>query len=170
MTVVRAPPIPQRSGDLWRRTQRLSRPQVPEAAGWHSAPASYHTGPGEGDTGPYRQPDDEDGYDDQYDAGGRFVPGFGDYGDEDGEDDHRGRRGRAPRGPRGPRGPRRRRFRWIAPLVALLVILIPVGIGGSYAYSFYMSKYTRPTTRARAPATWWSRSPPAPRRPAWGQS
>ncbi len=43
--------------------------------------------------------------------------------------------------PRGPRGPRRRRFRWIAPLVALLVILIPVGIGGSYAYSFYMSKY-----------------------------
>ena len=135
------PTDPGRPGDSpWRRSQRLSRP---EAAGWHSAPASYHTGPGEGDTGPYRQPDDEDGYDDQYDTGGRFVPGFGDHGDhgdEDDEDDRRGRRGRAPRGPRGPRGPRRR-FRWIAPLVALLVILIPVGIGGSYAYSLYMSKY-----------------------------
>ena len=131
---------PRRPGDSpWRRTQRLSRP---EAAGWHSASASYHTGPGEGDTGPYRQPDDEDGYDDQYDTGGRFVPGFGDYGDEDDEDDHRGRRGRAPSArSQGPRGPRRRRFRWIAPLVALLVILIPVGIGGSYAYSLYMSKY-----------------------------
>jgi UPF0755 protein len=127
---------PGRPGDSpWRRTQRQSRP---EAAGWPSAPASYHTGPGEGGTGPYRQPDDEDGYDDQYDTGGRFVPGFGDHGDEDDEDDHRGRRGRTPRG---PRGTRRRRFRWIAPLVALLVILIPVGIGGSYAYSLYMSKY-----------------------------
>jgi UPF0755 protein len=118
----------------WRRTQRLSRP---EAAGWHSA---HHTGPGEEfgprEGGPYPEPDDEDAYDDQYDTGGRFVPGFGDYGDED-EDDHRGRRGRAPKGPRGPR----RRFRWIAPLVALLVILIPVAIGGSYAYSLYMSKY-----------------------------
>jgi UPF0755 protein len=107
---------PRPAGDSpWRRT---------------SASASYHTGPGEGDTGPHRQPGDEDGDDDQYDTGGRFVPGFGDDGDED-EDDHRGRRGRAPR----------RRFRWIAPLVALLVILIPVGIGGAYAYSFYMSKY-----------------------------
>ena len=132
---------PRRPGDLWRRTQRLSRPEGPEAAGWHSASSSYPTGPGEGEGGPYRQPDDEDGYDDQYDTGGRFVPGFGDFRDEDAEDDHRGRRGRAPRGPRGPRGPRRRRFRWIAPLVALLVILIPLGIGGSYAYSFYMSKY-----------------------------
>ncbi len=130
------PADPGGPGDSpWRRTQRLSRP---EAAGWHSAPASHHTGPGEGDTGAYRQPDDEDGYDDQDDTGGRFVPGFGDHGDEDDEDDHHGRRGRAPRG---PRGPRRRRFRWIAPLVALLVILIPVGIGGAYAYSLYMSKY-----------------------------
>jgi len=120
----------------WRRTQRLSRP---EAAGWHPA---HHTGPGEEfgsrEGGSYRKPDDEDGYDDQYDTGGRFVPGFGDYGDED-EDDHRGR-GRASKGPRGPR----RRFRWIAPLVALLVILIPVAIGGSYAYSLYMSKYHPP--------------------------
>ena len=98
------PTDPRRPGDSpWRRTQRQSRP---EAAGWHSASASYHTGPGEGDTGPYRQPDGEDGYDDQYDTGGRFVPGFGDYGDEDDEDDRRGRRGRALRAARGARGAR----------------------------------------------------------------
>jgi UPF0755 protein len=161
---------PQRSADSpWRRTQRQSRP---EATGWRPAPASYHTGPGEEfdsreggpyrqpddarNTGPYPQPDDEDGYDDQYDTGDRFVPGFGDYGDDEDEDedeneDDRPRRGRAARRPstrsrgsQGPRGPRRRRFRWIAPLVALLVILIPVGIGGSYAYGFYMSKYHPP--------------------------
>jgi UPF0755 protein len=140
---------PRRAGDSpWRRTQRLSRP---EATGWHPAPASYHTGPGEEfdsrEGGPYRQPDDEDGYDDQYETGERFVPGFGDYGDEDEEDDRprrsRAARGPSPRsrGPQGPRRPRRRRWRWIAPLVALLVILIPLGIGASYVYSFYQSKY-----------------------------
>ena len=35
----------------------------------------------------------------------------------------------------------RRRFRWIAPLAALLVIVIPLAVGGVYAYSLYMSKY-----------------------------
>jgi UPF0755 protein len=49
--------------------------------------------------------------------------------------------GRDPRSRRDGRGPRRRRFRWLAPLVALAVILVPVGIGGSYAYSFYMHRY-----------------------------
>ena len=48
---------------------------------------------------------------------------------------------RDPRNKRDARGPRRRRFRWLAPLVALAVILVPVGIGGSYAYSFYMNRY-----------------------------
>jgi UPF0755 protein len=139
---------PRRAGDSpWRRTQRLSRP---EATGRHPAPASYHTGPGEEfdsrETGPYRQPDDEDGYDNLYETGERFVPGFGDYGDEDEEDDRpRRSRARGPsprsRGPQGPRRPRRRRWRWIAPLVALLLILIPLGIGASYVYSFYQGKY-----------------------------
>ena len=140
---------PRRTADSpWRRTQRLSRPEATE---WHPATASHATGPGEEfdsrDTGPRRQPDDEDGYDEIYDTGDRFVPGFGDYGDEDDEDDQP-RRGRAARrtsgrsgGPKEPRGPRRRRLRWIAPLVALLVILIPLGIGGSYVYSFYQNKY-----------------------------
>jgi len=140
---------PRRAEDsLWRRTQRLSRPETTD---WHPAAAGHASGPGgqefyPREPEPYGQPDDED-YDDRYDTGGRFVPGFGDYGDDDQEDDQprRGRTARRPperpRGPKGPRGPRRRRFRWLAPLVALLVILIPVAIGGSYVYSLYRSKY-----------------------------
>jgi UPF0755 protein len=137
---------PRRAGDSpWRRTQRVSRP---ETTGWHPVSASHHTGPDEeSGAGPYRQPDDEDGYDDLYESGERFVPGFGDYGNEDEDEDHPGRSGAThgpsprSRGPQGPRGPRRRRFRWIAPLVALLVILVPLGVGASYVYSFYQSKY-----------------------------
>jgi UPF0755 protein len=119
-------------------------------------------GPDDGD--PYRDPDPGDRYagpvpetpeipgnpygqyqdEERYDTSDRFVPGFADYG-EDGDHGHRAARRKAARrsGPRGqgPGRPRRRRFRWIAPLAALLVILIPVAIGGAYAYSFYMSKY-----------------------------
>jgi UPF0755 protein len=137
---------PQRAGDSpWRRTQRHSRP---EGAGWQPAtpaPAGPGAGPGPGeyrggDPEPYRQPDEGD-----YDTGGRFVPGFGDYAEEDyhAEPPRRGRaaRGRSAPPPGPPRRPRRRRFRWIAPLVALLVILIPLGIGGSYVYSLYQNKY-----------------------------
>jgi peptidoglycan lytic transglycosylase G len=134
---------PRRAADSpWRRTQQNSRPQDPETTGWHPAQASHAAGPGRDE--PYGQPGEEDG----------FLPGFGNYGDEDDQDyaDEQPRRGRAARraassgggsrrGPKGPRGPRRRRLRWIAPLAALLVILIPLGIGGSYVYSFYMSKY-----------------------------
>jgi UPF0755 protein len=152
---------PRRAADSpWRRSQRLSRP---EATGWHPAQASYGTGPGGEEFQP-REPE-RPGEEDDYDTGNRFLPGFGDYSDDDyadddySDDDNAGddnagddnagdeprraaRRGSArSRGPEGPRGPRRRRFRWIAPLVALLVILIPVGIGGSYVYSLYMSKY-----------------------------
>jgi UPF0755 protein len=139
----------------WRRTQRLSRAP---ADGWHSgqpANASYGEDP--------RRPADDDlgghyrdqgrygsggEYEDRYEAGGRFLPGFG---DDDEVEDHderaqagHGRRGKGRRrtGPTGgSRGPRRRRFRWIAPMVALLVILIPLAIGGYYAYSLYKAKY-----------------------------
>ncbi len=86
---------PRRTADSpWRRTQRLSRP---EATGWHPAPASYDAGPGGeepyppggqyGDQEPYRQDGGEEDYDDRYDTGDRFVPGFGDYADEDDEDE-----------------------------------------------------------------------------------
>jgi len=140
---------PRRAADSpWRRTQQQSRP---EATGWHPAPAGHAAGPGgeefrSREPEPYGQPDDEDDYDEMYDTGDRFVPGFGAY-DEDDEDDQprRGRAARRPSGrsrePNGPRGPRRRRLRWIAPLVALLVILIPLAIAGSYVYSLYQNKY-----------------------------
>jgi UPF0755 protein len=87
-------------------------------------------------------------------AAGRFLPGFGDdEADDPGgridpgeriDQDRRAarvhrekRRGQAA----GPRGPRRRRFRWIAPLVALLVIVIPLAVGGYYALSLYNARY-----------------------------
>ena len=101
------------------------------------------------------EPGSEDGY-----GASQFVPGFGydDDSDDSDEDDvvppQRGSR-RKPKGARraGPgdgRGngapppggrPRRRRARWIAPLVALLIILIPLGIGGYFVFSLYMGKY-----------------------------
>jgi UPF0755 protein len=81
---------------------------------------------------------------------GRFLPGFG--GDADAEDHAAGpdrkakgrRRARQARAPRTRGRPRRRRFRWLAPLVALLVIVVPLAVGGGYAYSFYMSRYHPP--------------------------
>ena len=136
---------PQGAADSpWRRTERRSRP---ETTGWHPGPVSHSSGPGGEEyymrePEPYSQPEDEEGYD----TGGRFVPGFGDYGDDEYEDDdHPRRAARRPsarsRGPKGPRGPRRRRLVWIAPLAALLVILIPLAIGGAYVYHLYQSKY-----------------------------
>jgi len=123
--------------------------------GGEHAPGQYR-GPDDGDQyaepgpgGRYGHPAPDNAYgqyedDDRYDATNRFVPGFADYG-EDGEQGGRAARRKAARrsGSRGqdPGRPRRRRLRWIAPLVALLVILVPVAIGGAYVYSFYMSKY-----------------------------
>jgi UPF0755 protein len=145
----------------WRRTQRL--PQS-EATTWRPGQpvrASHGEDPralgGEEHQGHYP---DEGFYEDGYGSPGRFVPGFG--ADDDEEDDggwsdrggRAGRRGAGRGGPgRGPTqkaarpgggrppGPRRRRFRWIAPLAALLVIVVPLAIGGAYAYSLYQSKY-----------------------------
>ena len=80
---------------------------------------------------------------------GRFLPGFGDSGNDDEYDDadyeeypeeRPSRRGDG-RPPRDGGGRRRRRFRWIAPLVALLVIVVPLAIGGVYGYNLYMNKY-----------------------------
>ena len=132
----------------WIRTQRRSRP---EATGWQPgvpASASYHP-PGSGDdtypAGRYEHADPYDQYEDE-DTGHRFVPGFGDRDDhQDWEyaDDAGRRSGRSPRAPKGrpPKPPRRRRFRWLAPLFALLVVLIPVAIGGYYGFHLYMERY-----------------------------
>jgi len=111
--------------------------------GPYSGPGQYRGGPGgpDGPGGEYE-------YEDEYgDAGDKFVPGFGDEGDDEQE---RGRSGHGSRRARrarrnndgGGRGGRpRRRFRWIAPLVALLVIVVPLAVGGVYAYGLYMNKY-----------------------------
>ena len=142
----------------WRRTQRLSGPR---ADGWASGPpanASYGEdprGPAGDDLGDHysdqRRYDGGGEYEDEYGAGDRFLPGFGGDGDVE---DHDGRPdgGRAGQGRRGKgrrptarsggsRRPRRRRFRWIAPMAALLVFLIPLAVGGYYAFNFYMAKY-----------------------------
>jgi UPF0755 protein len=135
----------------WSRTQRLSRP---EAAGWQPgvpAGASYQphpSGPGRDEAGRYENADVYDQYEDEdrAETGHRFVPGFGDRDDRDdweyAEEPSR-RTARTSRGPKGrpPRPPRRRRFRWLAPLFALAVILIPVAIGGYYAFHLYMGRY-----------------------------
>ncbi|MGH3151453.1 MAG: endolytic transglycosylase MltG [Streptosporangiaceae bacterium] len=140
---------PRAEDSPWRRTQRVPRP---ETTGWHSggpAQASYD-GPGGGY--PPGRPDDQDPGDQYEDEpGDMFVPGFGSYDDED-EDvrpsPRRGGRGQATPPPasrgrsrRDSGRPRRRRSRWIAPLVALLVILVPIAVGGAYGYSYYQNKY-----------------------------
>jgi UPF0755 protein len=133
---------PRRAQDSpWRRTQRHSGP---EASGWHPASASHGAGPGGGE---FYSPNDpephDDDYDDRYNPGGRFVPGFGGDEEDEGEEPERPVRRRSARRSRGRDGgpPRRRRLRWIAPLVALVVILIPLGIGGAYVYHLYQDKY-----------------------------
>jgi UPF0755 protein len=113
--------------------------QYADPGGQYRDPGGQYADPGDQYAGSdrYGQYEDED----SFEADDRFVPGFG-YGEGE-ERGGRGARRKAARrsGPRDPRGARRRRFRWIAPLAALLVILVPIAVGGSYAYSFYMSKY-----------------------------
>jgi UPF0755 protein len=153
---VRPPDQDHPDDSPWRRTQRLSRPEARQWQAGQPAQAShdqgeFHSQDQYGEPGQYTEQGqylDEGGY--ENDDG--FVPGFGDDDDsgyEDGRADRGGHRARRAasqddRGGRGGgRGGRRarRRFRWLAPLVALLVIVIPLAVGGIYAYSFYMSKY-----------------------------
>ncbi len=54
--------------------------------------------------------------------GGGFLPGFADRGG-------------------GGRRPRRRHGRWLAPVISLVVLLIIVGVTGSYLYSWYAAKH-----------------------------
>jgi UPF0755 protein len=130
-------------------------PQEPQRPQWHPAQASsgdpYPPQDQYGEHGYYRG---DTGSEDDYDAGDRFVPGFADDGDGDGDGHygydqperggHRARRqGRHDGRDGGGRGGRRsrRRFGWIAPLAALLVIVVPLAAGGIYAYSLYQDKY-----------------------------
>ncbi len=155
---------------LWRRTHRLSHPeapqapqapeaapQAPEAGAWPAgrpATASFGDNP-RGTGGEEFYPRDRHGdqypYEDEDEGEGRFVPGFGDYDDADAGGGRSGRdgpagdggRGRGSRQARRPDGgaPRRRRYRWIAPLAAILVIFVPLAVGGVYVYGRYQSQY-----------------------------
>ncbi|HYZ55693.1 MAG TPA: endolytic transglycosylase MltG [Streptosporangiaceae bacterium] len=93
--------------------------------------ASYATGqdnPGRAGDGP---PWEDSAYDDE-----RFVPGFGRAAGSAGPAG--GSPGRsAPSG----RGGKRRRSRWIAPLVAVLVIVLPLAAGGFYAFRFVQGRF-----------------------------
>jgi UPF0755 protein len=111
-------------------------PARPDPAGPHHPPGSYR--------GSRRRYPGKNA--DEY-ADDRFVPGLGGprRREEDGEvcaDDGYGigGGGDGPRG-RSGRGPKRRRSRWIAPLIAVAVILTPVVIGGVYVFNLYQSKY-----------------------------
>ena len=156
----------------WRRTQRLSEsgaPGAPEGTPWHPVQAST----GEpyprdrySEQGRYSDPAPDDPsapsdagypeyteYEDEYQAGRRFVPGFADPDPDNADADADYDYDYGPPGDQGSRRSRRqdarsrggrrsrRRFRWIAPLAALLIIVVPLAVGGIYAYSFYMSKY-----------------------------
>jgi UPF0755 protein len=130
--------------------------------------ASHNPGDGSdergqyGEPGPYSEPGPDSEPDPYPGSGeyeneeqGRFLPGFGNagYGDEyadaeyeeeEEEEEERPSRRRHRNDGRPPRdggGRRRRRFRWIAPLVALLVIVVPLAVGGVYGYNLYMNKY-----------------------------
>jgi UPF0755 protein len=127
--------VPQEPDDLaaYRGRRHRDEPPAPPAP----------PGPG----GPSWQ----DSHDGGYEEDDRFVPGLGgpryrdddDGHDEDGdgydEDGDGGgrRRGRGS----GGGGAKRRRLRWIAPLIAVAVILTPLIVGGVYVYGLYMSKY-----------------------------
>jgi peptidoglycan lytic transglycosylase G len=92
----------------------------------------------------------------------RFVPGFGDghdapdnpggagewyepqnYEQQSYDQQNYERQDYASQEPAEPRPPRRRRrrLRWLAPLVAVLIILVPIAWGGIYVYGIYQNKY-----------------------------
>jgi UPF0755 protein len=84
--------------------------------------------------------DGEDGYADD----DRFVPGLGGRRDEeyDGLGDASGRGGRGGRSGRGGGSSGKRRRRWVIPLVIILIVLlVPVGVGGFYVYRFVQGRY-----------------------------
>ncbi len=134
--------------------QQATGPYVPGHYGsgpepGEPAPGSPGAGSGPGDyrdPGPFGAPPAEASQQPgaaDYDAGDRFVPGFGDDQGDDGGTSRRrrGRSGRRRAAAAAPPPRRRRRWRWIAPLAALAVIVVPLAVGGGYAYHLYMNKY-----------------------------
>jgi len=141
-------------GDRGERGEYGDRGEYREY-GEYGEPGEYSGRDRYGESGPYSEPGHyqgapggPSGLGGEYeygDGGDRFVPGFGEEGDTEHEPGRSRRSRRARRDRRndgGGRGGRpRRRFRWIAPLVALLVIVVPLAVGGVYAYGLYQNKY-----------------------------
>ena len=145
-----APPGPDEPGSYQgRRPQNV--PQEPDDLAAYRGRRHRDEPPGPPGPSVPGGPSWQDSHDGGYEEDDRFVPGLGgpryrddDDGhdeDDDGydEDGHGGgrRRGRGS----GGGGAKRRRSRWIAPLIAVAVILTPLIIGGVYVYGLYMSKY-----------------------------
>ncbi len=133
------PDEPEPGPGAYRGRRRGQSPSAPDAPGTgrgrRDDHVAHHTeGP------PWDEAYPNEAYPDDAYEDDRFVPGLGgprhrdDAGEE--EDDGGKRRGRKAAG-----GTRRRRSRWIAPLVALVVILTPLVIGGVYAFHLYLTKY-----------------------------
>ncbi len=143
------PGLDERGARQGRRQRNV--PPEPAEPGAYRGRRSRDEPPGpDGPAGPGGPggPPWQDSRNDGYEEDDRFVPGLGGprhHDDEDGYDDGYGddgdgggrRRGRGS----GGGGRKRRRLRWIAPLVAVAVILTPLIIGGVYVYGLYMSKY-----------------------------
>jgi UPF0755 protein len=110
---------PYRGGDPYRGEGRYSD---------DASYAAAQDDPGRAGDGP---PWEDGPYDDE-----QFFPGFGRA--ADGADPAGGSPGR---GTPAGRGGKRRRFRWAAPLVALLVLVLPLAAGGFYAFRFVQGKF-----------------------------
>ena len=117
--------------------------QTPPPPGWQAAPpqnARYDEDPRGGSAPGYS------GDDDGYEGGQGFMPGFADghdgpeWGDQEEWIEPGGAQERYQQ-PKPGKPAKRRRVRWIAPWVAVLVILGPIAFGGYYAYGLYQAKY-----------------------------
>jgi UPF0755 protein len=134
----------QRHAGPWRHQAQPQQPvQQPVQQGPYQPEPPYQPQP------QYQQDQyQQDQYQQQpYQSQQRFVPGFSETPEPDGEwiepqDNDGDYRKRAPERDDQERPPkRRRRLRWLAPWLAVLVILTPIAYGGFYAYGLYQNKY-----------------------------
>jgi UPF0755 protein len=108
--------------------------------------AQHVAGPGRFASGGQTPADQEQPWDGEEDYADdeRFVPGLGGRRDEEYDDlgDASGRGGRGGRSGRGGGSSGKRRRRWVIPLVIILIVLlVPVGVGGFYVYRFVQGRY-----------------------------